>query len=154
MFGCASSAEMSLKPPMRPARSAGPSGSPSSVVTMPSKSWVPSGAITLTRSWSGFSPNDSGDSGPRSRICGSTGRPYTLLEVMTRNAIGWMGARVPGGSTGRWTPFWPLPSMNAVRLVKLPNSGRYTADLAPVGSSSPICEITTPISPAGTCTHG
>ena len=38
--------------------------------------------------------------------------------------------------------------------MKLPNDGLYTADLAPVGSGSPICEITTPISPAGTWTHG
>ena len=37
---------------------------------------------------------------------------------------------------------------------KLPNSVLYTALLAPIGSGSPTCAITTPISPAGTCTHG
>ena len=35
-----------------------------------------------------------------------------------------------------------------------PNSGLYTALLAPIGSGLPTCAITTPISPAGTCTHG
>ena len=34
------------------------------------------------------------------------------------------------------------------------SSGLYTALLAPIGSGSPTWAITTPISPAGTCTHG
>ena len=37
---------------------------------------------------------------------------------------------------------------------KFLSSGLYTALLAPMGSGSPTCAITTPISPAGTCTHG
>ena len=44
--------------------------------------------------------------------------------------------------------------MNPSTSEKLPNSGLYTALLAPIGSGSPTCAITTPISPAGTCTHG
>ena len=37
---------------------------------------------------------------------------------------------------------------------KLPNSDWYTALFAPIGSGAPTCAITTPISPAGTCTQG
>ena len=44
--------------------------------------------------------------------------------------------------------------MNVPRFEKLPNSVRYTPLFAPIGSGSPTCAITTPISPAGTCTHG
>src|SRR5438874_422454 len=145
---------MSLKPPILHAISAGPSGAPSSVVTIPTTSWVLFGAITVTRNWSPRRPKEAGSSGPRATICGSTGSPYDLVAVITRNATGWMGASVPGGRTGRWTPFWPPPARNARRFVKLPNSGRYAADLAPVGRGSPICEMTTPISPAGTWTQG
>src|SRR3989475_2890843 len=114
---------MSLKPPILHAMSAGTSGGPSSVVTMPTTSWVLFGAITVTRNCSGLSPKEAGSSGPWATICGSTGRPYDLVAVITRKATGWMGASVPGGSTGRWTPFWPPPVRNARRSVKLPNSG-------------------------------
>ena len=44
--------------------------------------------------------------------------------------------------------------MKPRRSEKLPNSGLYTALFAPIGSGAPTCAITTPISPAGTCTHG
>src|SRR4029077_13952053 len=108
----------------------------------------------LTRNCWGGSPNEAGVSGPLATIVESTGRPYALVAVTTRNATGWMGASVPGGRTGRWTPFWPLTATKARRSVKLANSGLKAADLAPVGSGSPIWEITTPISPAGTWTHG
>ncbi len=83
-----------------------------------------------------------------------TGTPYTRLAVITRNAAGWIGTRVPGGSTGRCTPFWPPLSMNAPRLEKLPNAGRKSALLAPILIGLPTWAMTTPISPAGTCTQG
>ena len=46
---------------------------------------------------------------------GETGKPYTWFLVMTRKATGWMGIIVPGGRTGRCTPFWPLLSMKVVK---------------------------------------
>ena len=69
-------------------------------------------------------------------------------------ATGWIGTRVPGGRTGRWTPFSPPFAMKAPTSEKLPNSGLYTALLLPIGSGSPTWAITTPVSPAGTCTQG
>ena len=36
---------------------------------------IPSGAMTVTRSWSGCSPNDPVDRGPRPAIRGSIGKP-------------------------------------------------------------------------------
>ena len=44
--------------------------------------------------------------------------------------------------------------MNWRRFEKLPNAAWYTPLFAPIGSSAPTCAMTTPISPAGTCTHG
>ena len=73
--GWCSSASMSLKPPIRQAMSAGARGSPSSVVTMPTMSWSPLGAMTVTRNWSGWSPKEVGESGPLATIWRSTGRP-------------------------------------------------------------------------------
>ena len=73
---------------------------------------------------------------------------------MTMNATGCSGTRVPGGSTGRCTPFWPPPCRNPCRLEKLPNSGLNSALLAPIGTGWPTWAMTTPISPAGICTHG
>ena len=70
------------------------------------------------------------------------------------NATGWIGNNVPGVSTGRCTPFCPPPSMNRSSSEKFPNSGLYAALFAPIGNGAPTCAITTPISPAGTCTHG
>ena len=78
------------------------------------------------------SPNDSGTSSPPfdcDASSGATGSPYTPCVVTTRNATGWMGTRVPGGRTGRWTPFWPPSSTNSRRLEKLPNSVLYTRAL-------------------------
>ena len=80
--------------------------------------------------------------------------PKVASLVSTTKPTGWIGAVVPGGSTGRWTPRCP-PFMRNVRAsAKLPNSGRYSADLAPVGSAAPTWAMTTPIWPGGTCTHG
>ena len=61
---------------------------------------------------------------------------------------------MPGGSTGRCTPFWPPSSTKVCRFEKLASSGLYTALLAPMGSGLPTWAMTTPISPAGTCTQG
>ena len=36
--------------------------------------------------------------------------------VRTRNATGWIGTSVPGGSTGRCTPFWPPPCDERLEL--------------------------------------
>ena len=44
--------------------------------------------------------------------------------------------------------------MKLCRLEKFASSGLYTALFAPIGSGAPTCAMTTPISPAGTCTHG
>src|SRR5258708_21602965 len=65
-----------------------------------------------------------------------------------------MGASVAGGGSGGWRPFRPPLLRNLRKPVKLPNAGRYAAALAPVGRRSPSWDMTTPISPAGTCTHG
>ena len=48
---------------------------------------------------------------PRLASSGDTGRPKTSREVTTTNATGWIGTRVPGGRTGRCTPFSP-PSVD------------------------------------------
>ena len=113
--------------------------------------------MTITCSCSGDSPNDAGVSTP-SRAwparSGDTGKPYTVCGVSTRNATGWMGTSVPGGSTGRCTPFWPPCCTKLAMSEKFLSSGLYTALFAPMGRGSPTCAITTPISPAGTCTHG
>ncbi len=74
--------------------------------------------------------------------------------MSTMNATGWIGTRVPGGSTGRCTPFCPPCSTKLAMSEKFSSSGLYTALFAPMGSGSPTCAITTPISPAGTCTQG
>jgi hypothetical protein len=69
---------MSSKPPSRFAMSLDGNGWPSSVVTTPTRSTSPAGAITTTRSMSGERPNDSGDSVLASDCCtrsGDTGRP-------------------------------------------------------------------------------
>ena len=64
-------------------------------------------------------------------------------------------AACPGGSTGRCTPFWPPPSTNVVeRRRSCRTRACRRALLAPIGSGAPTWAITTPISPAGTCTHG
>ena len=73
---------------------------------------------------------------------------------MTRKPIGCIGADVPGGSTGRCTPFIPPFSTKVSSFEKLPCSFLNSADLAPIGSGNPTWAMTTPISPAGTCTHG
>ena len=133
------------------------SGWPSSVVTMPTTSWPPLGAMTTTWSWRGSRPNDSGVRAPPCDIrtsSGATGRPNTWRLPMTMKATGCIGTRVPGGRTGRWTPFCPPPAMKPSRFEKLPNSGRNSALLAPIGSGRPTWAMTTPISPAGICTHG
>ena len=74
----ASIAATSSKPPSRLAMSPEGRGSPSSAVTTPTRSTPASGAITTTRSWSGESPNDSGESVlpfDWSARSGDTGRP-------------------------------------------------------------------------------
>ena len=74
--------------------------------------------------------------------------------MSTRNPTGWIGSKVPGGSTGRCTPFCPPRSTKFPSDEKLPKSVWYSALFAPIGSGAPTCAITMPISPAGTCTHG
>ncbi len=46
-----------------------------------------------------------------------------LARVITMKPTGWIGTRVPGGSTGRWTPFWP-PSRNGSSCEKSPKDVR------------------------------
>ena len=48
--------------------------------------------------------------------------PKTWSLVVTTNPMGWMGAVVPGGRTGRWTPRWPQWSRKDRTSAKLPNS--------------------------------
>jgi hypothetical protein len=118
---------------------------------------APCGAITVTCRSSAVSPNDSGSSPccfSSAASSGATGTPNTSRAVITMNAIGWIGASVPGGSTGRWTPFSPPFWTNSRTLLKLPNFSWKWALLAPIGSGRPTCEMTTPISPAGTWTQG
>ena len=105
-----------------------PDGGPSSVVTTPTTSRSPCGVMctTLSSAGSTWLIAVSVDS--------DTILPNTSSPVTTMNPTGWIGAVVPGGSTGRWTPRWPPLSRNVRTSAKLPNSGLYTADLAPVGS--------------------
>ena len=116
--------------------------------------------MTTTRSWSGERPNDSGRRACRPSACAARGRATPAAR-----------RRVCGGeheerdrvdrhqrarrSTGRCTPFWPPSLDEAVRGRRscrtracTPRSWRRSA------AASPTCAITTPISPAGTCTHG
>ena len=114
----ASIAATSSNPPNRLAMSPDGRGSPSSAVTTPTRSTFPSGAITTTRSWSGERPNDSGIICPLEAWLtrsGEMGLPYTVCAVITRNATGCIGTSVPGGSTGRWTPFCPPSAMKLAR---------------------------------------
>ena len=136
------------------------SGSPSSTVTMPIMSTGPSGEMTTTRSASDVSPKLCGVSiPPLPRVDGGDVRRHRDAVHLARASgrgtrPGGSASSVPGGSTGRCTPFWPPPSMNVSSSEKLPNSVRYTPLFAPIGSGAPTCAITTPISPPGTCTHG
>jgi hypothetical protein len=74
--------------------------------------------------------------------------------VSTTKPTGWMGAVVPGGRTGRCTPRCPPCCRKPRASEKLPNSGLYAADFAPVGSEAPTWAMTRPMWPGGTCTHG
>ncbi len=122
-------------------------GGPSSVVTTPTTSRSPCGVMwtMLSTAGSTWLIDVSAES--------ETILPNTSSPVATTNPIGWIGAVVPGGSTGRWTPFWPPLSRNVRTLAKFPNSALYTADLAPVGSGLPTWAITRPMRPGGTCTQ-
>ena len=91
----------------------------------------------------------------RDASSGETGSAVDRAAVMTRNATGWIGISVPGGSTGRCTPFWPPLLDERAQVGEVAELGPGTRALfAPIGSGAPTCAITTPISPAGTCTHG
>ena len=81
------------------------SGLPSSAVMTPITS-VPScvGVMFTTPRCSGRSPKLAGPYlpvFPTTGTSGETGAPYTFWDVITRKAIGWIGASVPGGSTAR-----------------------------------------------------
>ncbi|MGI9029754.1 MAG: hypothetical protein ACR2HP_07180 [Ilumatobacteraceae bacterium] len=135
----------SSNPPMRLAMSG--DGGPSSVVTTPTTSVSPCGVMLTTRS------------GSCSTCCttlwveSETILPKLRSLVMTTKPIGWIGAVVPGGSTGRWMPRWPPWSRKERTDVKLPKSERYTPDLAPVGRASPTWAMTSPTWSGGTCTQ-
>ena len=62
--------------------------------------------------------------------------------------------RLPGGSTGRCTPFCPPACSQWRRSVIVFKGLIDSADLAPTGRALPTCDTTTPISPARTCTQG
>jgi len=144
---------MSEKPPSRLAMSPPSGAKPSRVVITATTSWPACGWTKVTRSWSSLRPKVS-LVGACCRPPLDVGTPYTLLAVRTRKANGWSGSNEPGGSTGRWTPFWPPSRRNVSRSVKLAKTGLYSALLAPIGNAAPSWEITTPISPGDTRTQG
>ena len=118
----------SAKPPMRLAMS--PEGGPSRVVTTPTMSRSPCGVMCATRSafgstWSTADSVDSETTLPKIAVAGDARRSRP------GGSARWCPAAAPGAArpAGRR---WPGRS---ARSAKLPNSGWYTADLAPVGSA-------------------
>ena len=84
------------KPPMRLAIPL--DAGPSSVVTTPTTSRSPWGVMCTTLSTDGSTWLIDVSAASETIL------PNTSSPVATMNPIGWIGAVVPGGSTGRWTP--------------------------------------------------
>ena len=91
---------------------------------------------------------------PRAASSGATGTPNTSREVITMNATGWIGTQ---RARRQHRPLHAL--LAAVRGRRRGRRSRRSpagsaALLAPIGRGAPTWAMTTPISPAGTCTHG